>query len=466
MKRAPLAGLTLVAVLAAGIGGYWAGTHGVPTGGDGPFAAASLADTGPVIYYRDPDGQPFYSPTPRQSMDGRSFRAVYASEDISFEDRPPAAASSSGTANPRRVLYYRNPMGLPDTSPTPKKDSMGMDYIAVYEGEADEDQVVRVSPGKLQRTGVRSELVERRVISRYVRAPGAVQLDERRIAVVATRSDAFIEEVANITTGERVTKGQALMRLYSPEVAVASAQFLTELNTPGREPAFGGARQRLENLGVPMDAIVEIERSRRPLLAMTLRAPRDGIVLERNATNGMKAAPGGVLFRIADIFMIWVLADVPEYEVGAIRLGARAAIRLRSAQGEPLEGRVSLIYPQVDEVTRTTRVRIELANAAGRLLPNMYAEVEISTGAPDPVTAVPDNAVIASGTRQIVILDRGDGRFEPRVVTTGNRGDGFIEIREGLVKGDRVVVAANFLIDAESNLKAALRSLATSVSQP
>lgn len=357
-------------------------------------------------------------------------------------------------------------MGLPDTSPTPKKDSMGMDYIAVYEGEADEDQVVRVSPGKLQRTGVRSELVERRVISRYVRAPGAVQLDERRIAVVATRSDAFIEEVANITTGERVTKGQALMRLYSPEVAVASAQFLTELNTPGREPAFGGARQRLENLGVPMDAIVEIERSRRPLLAMTLRAPRDGIVLERNATNGMKAAPGGVLFRIADIFMIWVLADVPEYEVGAIRLGARAAIRLRSAQGEPLEGRVSLIYPQVDEVTRTTRVRIELANAAGRLLPNMYAEVEISTGAPDPVTAVPDNAVIASGTRQIVILDRGDGRFEPRVVTTGNRGDGFIEIREGLVKGDRVVVAANFLIDAESNLKAALRSLATSVSQP
>lgn len=466
MKRVALTGLTLAAVLAAGGGGYWAGTHGAPAGGHGPVAAASPTDAGPVIYYRDPDGQPFYSPASRQTADGRPFRPVYATEDVSFEDRPPTAASGSGAANPRRVLYYRNPMGLPDTSPVPKKDSMGMDYIAVYEGEADEDGVVRVSPGKLQRTGVRSQFVERRVVSSLVRVPGAVQLDERRIAVVATRSDAFIEEVANVTTGERVTKGQALLRLYSPEIAVASAQFLTELNTPGRDPAFGGARQRLENLGVPPDAIAEIERSRRPLLAMTWRAPRDGIVLERNAINGMKAAPGDVLFRIADISTIWVLANVQEYELGAIHLGARATIRLRGAQNEPLEGRVSLIYPQVDEATRTAKVRIELANPAGRLLPNMYADVEIGTGAPDPVIAVPDNAVIASGTRQIVILDRGEGRFEPRAVTTGNRGDGFIEIREGLASSDRVVVAANFLIDAESNLQAALRGLAASESQP
>nr|WP_249731677.1 MULTISPECIES: efflux RND transporter periplasmic adaptor subunit [Hyphomicrobiales] len=461
--------LALAAVLAAGIGGYWAGVRGLPVAGlrewlgrEGTPVTAQPEATGAIIYYQDPDGRPAYSTTPRQTRDGRAFRAVRASEDVSFEERPPATAD----ATPRRILYYRNPMGLPDTSPTPKKDSMGMDYIPVYEGEDDGSPVVRVPLGKLQRTGVRSELATRRPVGRSMRVPGMVQLDERRISVVATRSDAFINEVASVTTGDRVKKGQVLLRLYSPDIAAAGAQFLSDLNIGGRDSAAGGARQRLENLGVPPEAIAEIERTRKVPLSMTWRAPRDGVVLERNVVDGMKAAPGDVLFRLADISTIWVLADVPEFDLEAVRLGAPVAIHVRSLPGRTFEGRASLIYPQVGEATRATRVRIEIANPGDVLLPNMYAEVEIGAGDAAPVLAVPESAVIDSGTRQFVIIDRGEGQFEPRNVKIGARGAGFTEIREGIAEGDRVVVAANFLIDAESNLKAALRGLTPPEPQP
>lgn len=473
MKRIALTGLIPAAVLAAGAGGYWAGVRGLPAPGllelfnaVGIPAAAEPAGTGAVIYYQDPDGRPVYSATARQTEDGRAFRPVRASEDVSFEDKPPATTKSAGPASPRRVLYYRNPMGLPDTSPVPKKDSMGMDYIPVHEGEDDDGAVVKISLGRLQRTGVRSELVERRLVGRLVRVPGTVQLDERRVSVVATRSDAFINEVANVTTGDRVTKGQMLLRLYAPDIATAGAQLLTDLNSGGRDSALGGARQRLENLGLPPEAIAEIERTRKVPLSMIWRAPSDGVVLERNVVDGMKAAPGDVLFRLADISTIWVLADVPEFDLGAVRLGAPVTIRVRSLPGRSLSGQVSLIYPQVGETTRATRVRIEIANPDGALLPNMYAEVEIGTGAAAPVVAVPDDAVIDTGTRQVVILDRGEGRFEPREVKIGLRGEGFTEIRDGIAEGDRVVVAANFLIDAESNLKAALRGLTSQEARP
>ncbi|MFH1555246.1 MAG: efflux RND transporter periplasmic adaptor subunit, partial [Pseudomonadota bacterium] len=437
MKRIALTGLALAAILAAGAGGYWVGLRDFPMPGlrewfgvEDTLAAGGPAGSGAVIYYQDPDGQPVYSATPRQTADGRAFRAVRASEDVSFEDKPPATTvpASGGT---RRVLYYRNPMGLPDTSPAPKKDSMGMDYIPIHEGEDDGGPIVKVSLGKLQRTGVRSELVQRRTVGRLVRVPGTVQLDERRISVVATHSDAFVNEVANVTTGDRVTKGQMLLRLYSPDIAFAAAQFITDLNSGGRDSALGGARQRLENLGLPPEAITEIERARKAPLSMVWRAPRDGVVLERNVVDGMKAAPGEVLFRLADISTIWVLADVPEFDLGAVRLGAPVTIRVRSLPGRSFEGRVSLIYPQVSEATRATRVRIEIANPGGVLLPNMYAEVEIGTGDAAPVVAVPDSAVIDTGTRQVVIIDRGEGRFEPRDVKIGLRGDGFTEIREG-----------------------------------
>jgi Cu(I)/Ag(I) efflux system membrane fusion protein len=447
--------LLLVTVLAVG---YRLGKSGLTPPDWLPPAFAELLGVGSrspqpqgaVIYYRDPDGRPFYSAEPKRTADGRDFVPVRASEDVSFEDAPQPQAQNAGQ---KRILYYRNPMGLPDTSPVPKKDSMGMDYLPVYEGE-DDGAVIKLSPGRLQRTGVRSEGVARRIVVRPVRVPGTVQLDERRIAVVATRSDSFIDSVENVTTGDRVRKGQPLLRLYSPDIVAAAAQLISNAG-------YEGSRRRLQNLNVPQEVIEEIERTRKVPLSITWRAPRDGLVLERNAVEGMKAQAGAVLFRIADVSSMWVLANVPEHDLGHIKMGQAVTIHVRSLPGRSFTGKVDLIYPQVNTETRTTRVRIELKNPEGALLPDMYADVEIATGSHNEVLAVPDSAIIDTGTRQVVILDRGDGRFEPKEVKVGARGNGFIEVREGLEDGDRVVVTANFLIDAESNLKAALRALSS-----
>ncbi len=362
MKRIVLTGLPLAAILAAGVGGYKLGLHGVEMPGVGGLvgtapitATAKPAVSGPIIYYRDPDGAPIYSATPRRAKDGRAFHAVRASEDVSFEDKPPAAKKGSETAGSRRILYYRNPMGLPDTSPVPKKDSMGMDYIPVYEGDDDSGPVIKVAPGRLQTTGVRSEPVERRAIVAPIRVPGTITLDERRVAVVATRSDAFIDKVENVTTGDRVTKGEPLVHLYSPDIVSAGAQLVAS-------PGFEGSRRRLENLNVAPEVIAEIERTRKVPLTITWSSPRDGVVLERNAIDGMKAAAGQVLFRIADLSTMWVLADVPEYDLGNVRVDMLATVRVRGLPGHTFTGRVELIYPAGQTATRTTPIRIELPN--------------------------------------------------------------------------------------------------------
>ncbi|MCJ2087727.1 efflux RND transporter periplasmic adaptor subunit [Methylobacterium sp. E-005] len=496
MSRAAWLAGTLVAI-AAGGAGYWTGRAGDPVSAllerartdwarwapaampPAQSPAAPKLD-GPVVYYQDPDGKPVYSLSPMGTDDGREFRAVHASEDVRFDEPDPPETSAAelagrgggpgemhaggintgdmaaGMTKPgsagRRILYYRNPMGLPDTAPAPKKDSMGMDYIPVYAGE-DEDGVVTVSPGKVQRTGVRTEIVARRIVAQPVRVPGTVALDERRVFVVATRSDAYVDRVENVTTGDRVRKGQPLVHLYSPEINAAAAQLIAN-------PGFDGSRRRIQNLNVPEDVIDAMERTRKIPMAITWSSPRDGIVLQRNAIEGMKAAAGDTLFRIGDIATLWVLADVPERDLAGVRVGQPVTVRPRSAPDRIFTGTVGVIYPQVNPQTRATRVRIELANPDGALLPDMYADVEIDTGATNPVVAVPDDAVIDTGERQIVLLDRGNGRFEPRAVKIGIRGAGYTEIRDGLAVGDRVVTAANFLIDAESNLKAALQSMA------
>lgn len=471
MKPIALTGLALAAVLAAGGTGYWAGHRGLAVGWrgwlgiEGSLAANEPAGTGPVIYYQDPDGKPVYSAQPRRTDDGRPFRAVRASQDVNFEEKP-QAEEGTAQADTKRVLYYRNPMGLPDTSPVPKKDSMGMDYLPVYEGEGNEDGVIKLSPGRIQRSGVRSEPVRRQNIVQTIHVPGVVQLDERRVSVVTIRADAFVHEVAPITTGDRVTKGTKLARIYSPEISTAGAQFITELNAAARGVPEGGARQRLENLGVPPEVIAEIERSRKVPLTINWSAPRDGLVMERSVSDGMKMTAGGSLFRLADISTIWVLADVPERQLAAVGIGAPAAVRLRGRPGSSFEGRVSVIYPEIAEATRTAKVRIELANRDGILLPNMYADVDIGSDDAAPQLAVPDSAVIDSGSRRVVILDLGEGRFEPREVKLGRRGDGRVAIIEGVAEGDRVVVSANFLIDAESNLKAALGGFAQPEAKP
>jgi membrane fusion protein, copper/silver efflux system len=456
--------LILAAILAAGIGGYWLGHRGL---GAPKTTTNATAPSGPVIYYRDPDGKPFYSLEPQNTPDGRQYRAVLASEDISFDPNAVKPATADRRPGNRRILYYRNPMGLPDISNVPKKDSMGMDYIPVYEGEDDDGSSVKLSPGKIQRIGVKSEPATMRMISEPVRAPGTIQLDERMFSVVSMRAETFVEKVEDVTSGSEVRKGQPLMRVYSPAMVAAAADYLAVLDSRGNSAAaMRGSRQRLLNLAVPESVLAEIERTHQMPLTFNWVAPGDGIVLERNVVDGMRVMPGAVLFRLADHSVVWAMVDVAERELGGIAEGQPVTVRVRSYPDRTFPGKVALVYPHLNPATRTVRVRIELPNPDHSLLPDMYAEAVIDTGSGQPMLAVPDSAVIDSGDRQLVIVDKGEGRFDPHAVKLGRRGAGFVEIREGIADGEKVVTSANFLIDAESNLKAALKGFSEAGDKP
>jgi membrane fusion protein, copper/silver efflux system len=359
-------------------------------------------------------------------------------------------------------------MGLADYSPVPKKDSMGMDYIPVYEDEATDEGSVKLTPGKIQRTGVKSEPARKQIIRSVIRAPGTIQLDERRVSVVSMRSESWIQKVADVTTGSRVRKGDLLMEVYSPAVSAAAAEYVAIRNTPEDRKGVlsSGVRQRLQNLDIPEAAMASIEKERTAPIAIAWTAPRDGVVLERNAVEGMRVQPGDTVFRLADTSVVWTLIDIAERDMSRIKAGRMASVKARGYPGRVFQGQVTVVYPQVNKESRTVRVRIELPNADLALLPDMYVDAEIDAGSAEPVMAVPDSAVLDSGQRQVVFIDRGEGRLEPRDVKLGFRGDGLAEIRDGVAEGDLVVTSANFLIDAESNLNAAMKGFAAAGAQP
>ena len=464
MSRAAFTSAAVAALIAAAAGGFIAGRaqHPPAETSMAVVTQAAAQSGGTPVYYQHPDGKPSYSLTPMKTPDGRDYRGVPADADISFEE---ASAPEAAPAD-RKIKYYRNPMGLPDVSPTPKKDSMGMDYLPVYEGEDSDDGSVKLSPGKIQRTGVKSEPAAPRVIRTIIRAPGTIQLDERRASIVSLRFEGFVDLVENVTTGDHVHKGQALMRVYGPSLSGAAAEYLSVLNGSLGSQALKGARRRLENLSVPEKVIVEIERTRELPPSVSWLAPQDGEIIERAAVNGMRAGPGDVLFRIVDHQVVWVLVDVAERELDRIAIGQTVDVHPRAFAHRTFSGKVTLIYPHLNAQTRTARVRIELPNPDELLRPEMYVDAEINTGSSEPVLAVPDSAVLDTGSRQAVFVDKGDGRLEPRDVKLGQRGNGYVEIREGVAEGEPVVVSANFLIDAESNLKAALKGFSQAGGQP
>lgn len=394
----------------------------------------------------------------------------------------PVASAASGAAAPqpagRKILYYRNPMGLADTSPVPKKDSMGMDYVPVY---ADEGQAapggganaVRVSPDKVQALGVRTEAAAMRTLARTVRAAGRIEPDERRIAVISPKFEGYVERLHVNAIGQAVAKGQALFEVYSPELVSAQREYLVAIQglqalkdsggdaLAGMQQLADAALARLRNWDLPSDEIAALVRTGEARRTITLRSPVAGVVTDKKAFQGMRFMPGDALYQVSDLSSVWVIADVAEQDIGRLRAGAKAAITLAAYPKQAFEGRIAFVYPTLDAKTRTVPVRVELANPHQLLKPAMYAQVEVRQGDGAPVLTVPDSAVIDTGTRQLVLVQRGEGRFEPREVRLGWRGDDYDEVIEGVADGEPVVVAANFLIDAESNLKAAVGAFGT-----
>jgi Cu(I)/Ag(I) efflux system membrane fusion protein len=386
---------------------------------------------------------------------------------------PASAEQSDTTSSDRKVLYYRNPMGFPDTSPVPKKDPMGMDYIPVYADEQDDPNTVKVSLDKIQRAGVRTEKVASLPIARTVRGIGTVEHDESLLWVVTVRSDGYVEDLFVNKTGQHVAKGEPLFRFYSPQIQLAQADLVVALRAEGEAAKsetsrnVAGAIQRLRNLDVPQSRIDEVRNSLANPRTIDWVSPATGDIIEKKVIEGQRVAAGDELFRIADHARVWVVAEVAEADIAEIAVGVPATVTLRALPNAPREGTVSFIYPEMMKPeTRTVSVRIELPNPDGKIKTGMYADVVFRAGDGEaPATAVPDSAVLDSGTRQVVLVAKGDGRFEPREVKLGRRGGGYTEITSGLQLGEEVVTSATFLIDAESNLKAALQAF-TQGTQP
>jgi Cu(I)/Ag(I) efflux system membrane fusion protein len=426
-----------------------------------------------VLYYRDPSGAPYWSATPKRDGTGRDYLPVYDEEEPSFDPSPQKQSESEASTNGRKVLYYRNPMGAPDTSPVPKKDPMGMDYIPVYADEAADPGSIKVSLDKIQRIGVRTEKVELRPIVQAVRTVGRVEHDEALLTIVALRTDGFIENLFVNKTGQHVKEGEPLFRLYSSQIQLAQSDLIVAMRAQGRmsgadpDKNLEGAMQRLRNLDVPQSRIDEVRKTNTNPRTIDWPSPATGDVIEKKVINGQRVMAGDELYRIADHSRVWVIADVAEADIGSVEVGTPATVTLRSDQGRPVQGNVTFIYPELKPETRTVPVRIELPNPEGRLKTSMYADVVFQAGREGgAVIAVPDNAVIDSGAKQVVLVAKGDGRFEPRVVKLGRRGEGYVEITEGLKPEEKVVTSANFLIDAESNLKAALQTFSQQEAKP
>jgi len=395
------------------------------------------------------------------------------------------AAAGVPAKGPRKVLYYRNPMGMPDTSPVPKKDQMGMDYVPVYEGEDDpSDQAtgqVRISTEKIQKLGVKTEAVARREIDRVVRAVGKVDAAEQRIFGISPRFEGWIEKVYVDKIYQLVAKGDPLIEVYNPELLSAQQEYVIAADgldklkdgTPeaqaGLKTLAESALNRLRNWEISEKQIKELVATRKVKRTLALTSPLAGFVVDKKMIFvGMAFKPGQEIYAMADLLTsVWVIADVFEHEMDLLKGGERATVTFSARPGQVFNAKVDYIYPILNPTTRTTQVRLDVKNPTAQLFGAMYGDVVIDVGkAKGKVLAIPNSAVIATGMRNIVLVQLGEGRFEPREVRLGMRGDQYVEVHGGVAEGEQIVTAANFLIDAESNLKAALSAFGVTAGSP
>jgi len=359
-----------------------------------------------------------------------------------------------------------------------KADDMEMKNLSIEsiqkEGKMQEvaPGTVQISPEKQQLIGVKIGTVEMRPLEKVIRTVGRVDYDEKRIVTVSPKIGGWIEDLYVDFTGRFVSKGEPLLTIYSPELVSTQEEYLIALRAKkdlakSSFPEVAGsgnslaesAKRRLKLWDISDDQIKALEESGQVKKTLTLHSPFSGFVLEKAAYNGMNVMPGIALFKLADLSVVWLYADVYEYELPFIRLGQQASVQLSYIPGEIFTGKAIYIYPSLNPETRTARVRFESPNPHGKLKPEMYDNVEINVHLGQKLT-VPEGAIIDTGLRQMAIVDKGSGYFEPREVKVGAKVENYYEVIKGLKAGERVVTSANFLIDSESKLKEAVGGMA------
>lgn len=383
------------------------------------------------------------------------------------------AALAAGTAFGQAKQHAGHDASSPQTEQKAGdlEELKGMSMQSIQkEGKVQEitPGTVQISPERQQLIGVRFGTVEKRALQTVVRTVGRIDYDEKRIGTISPKISGWIEDLYVDFTGRFVREGEQLLTIYSPELVSTQEEYLLALKaklewskSPFAEVSEGGnllaesARRRLKLWDISDAQIEALEKSREPMKTLTLYSPFTGYVLKKMVTRGQFVEAGMAIYTIADLSVVWLIADIYEYELPSIRLGQKAAIEMAIYPGEAFTGKVIYIYPFLDPQTRTAKVRFEFANPHDKLKPEMFANVEIRVNLGDRL-AIPEGAVIDTGVRKIVIIDRGSGYFEPREVKLGAKAGEVFEVIDGLKAGERVVTSASFLIDSESKLKEAV----------
>jgi len=412
-----------------------------------------------VLFYRDPMNPQNTSATPKKASDGMDFVPVYEE-------------SGSGSGE-KKIVYYKDPMHPWFTSEQPgKAPDCGMDMVPVYEGESD-GKGIKIDPVVVQNIGVKVEEVEKRRLNKTIRAVGKVDYDERRVYTVNSKIMGWVEVLNVDYTGKQIHKGEPLMELYSPELVSTQEEYLQALRyrsklesssleeaRKGSEDLIQSARRRLLYWDIPESEITALEKRGTPNKTMTIYSPVDGVVIEKMVQKGQNIMAGMELYKIADLSTVWVLAEVYQYELPWVKVGGPVDIELSYVPGRAFKGAITYVYPYLNMETKTARVRVEVRNTPTfELKPDMYATVKISSPVSIYDVAVPEEAIIRSGERNIAVMSLGGGYFDPRDVKLGVSANGFVQVLDGIRAGEKIVVSSQFLIDSETNLQAAMQSM-------
>jgi Cu(I)/Ag(I) efflux system membrane fusion protein len=371
----------------------------------------------------------------------------------------PDAAGGAAAAQPGAPLYYRHPHDPKRTSPVPRQDEMGMDYVPVFGAAGSgEGAEIRISPAVVNNLGVRTEPALRGSLERRGEVVGFVGFDERRVQQVRPRAEGWVEGLSVRAMGETVKKGQLLFTLYAPMLETAQQEYL-DAQKVGNRDMIEASRDRLRALGLDAATTAQLAKSGRSAGRVAFHAPISGVITELEAREGAMLAPSMVAMTITEIGSLWVIAEVPESQSAWLQQGTQAEVRFPSLPGEPVQGTVEYVYPELNMETRTLRARITLDDPPPGIRPNMLASISLLGTGGAEVVHIPRSALIRGGGKDRVVVALGEGRFATRLVVAGPESGDRVTIREGLQAGEQVVVAAQFLLDSEANLAAGLDRL-------
>jgi len=376
---------------------------------------------------------------------------------------PGAAARTAPPSGERKIKFYKSTMTPGEVRTTPGKDSMGMDMVPVYEDEdASTPSTIQIDAVTIQRMNLKTALVDRGPVRREFRTVGAVVYNEQGLRDLTTKYDGWLEKLFVNSTWTAVKAGDPLFETYSPDLYNAQLNYLVALQSEGADggPLTRSSLARLQLFDVPADFIAELVRSKAARRTVVIRAPADGVVIEKVAVEGQMMKAGERIYRLADLKTVWVNAQVYEKDLPYIHEGQSVIVRLTYGPERTFAGTVQVLWPQVEDLTRTATARIVLPNPDGLLRPGMFVDVRFAAQLTDSAVLVPDLAVLRSGERNTVFVARDDGSFEPREVKLGERSEGgFYQVLSGLQPGERVVTSGQFMLDSESQLREAIHKM-------